>query len=337
MMLNFTLLGYELANPEYLFGLLVLAPMIIWYVLKDHKAQASIQVSSLSGVEKAKTSFKEYFRHVLFGLRLLAIALLVYCLARPQTTDKWKETNTKGIDIVIAVDVSTSMDAMDLKPNRLEAAKEVAQDFIKGRTNDRVGLVIYGGEGFTQCPLTIDHDILINLFGDIKTGTLKEGTAIGSGLGVAINRLKDSKAISKVIILLTDGRNNVGDLPPLTAAEIAKTFGIRVYTIGIGTKGKAPYPAKDFWGRPTVQHIKIEIDDALLKQIAQITGAKYFRATDNEKLREIYNEIDRLEKTKFELRSYSKKNEEFRIFAIIAGCILLFEILMRLTIVRNIP
>ena len=315
------------ANPTYLYLLLLLIPMIGWYVYKLRKSQASLQVSSTEAFEVAgATSWKVYLRHVPFALRTLAIALLIVVLARPQSTDSWQNSTTEGIDIVMAMDISTSMLAEDLKPNRLEAAKDVAASFINGRQNDNIGLVVFAAESFTQCPLTIDHGVLLNLFKDIQPGIIQDGTAIGLGLANAVSRIKDSQAKSKVIILLTDGVNNTGEIAPV----------IRVYTIGVGTQGEAPYPIPTAFGIQ-YQNIPVEIDEQVLKQIASTTGGQYFRATDNASLKEIYSEIDQMEKTKISVQEFSKKQEEYKNWALIVFALLLVEVLLRNTLLRNIP
>lgn len=325
------------ANPTYLYLLLLLAPLIGWYIYKLHKSQASLQVSSSEAFQLPGTSsWKVYMRHLPFVLRMLAIALLIVVLARPQSTNSWQNSSTEGIDIVMAMDISTSMLAEDLKPNRLEAAKDVAASFINGRQNDNIGLVVFAAESFTQCPLTIDHGVLLNLFKDIQPGIIQDGTAIGLGLANAVSRIKDSQAKSKVIILLTDGVNNTGEIAPVTAAEIAKTFGIRVYTIGVGTQGEAPYPIPTAFG-VQYQNVPVEIDEQVLKQIASTTGGQYFRATDNSSLKEIYSEIDQLEKTKISVQEFSKKQEEYKNWALLVFALLLIEVLLRNTVLRNIP
>jgi Ca-activated chloride channel family protein len=324
------------ANPEYLFLLLLLIPIIAWYILKQKKGEASITISTVRAFTHTPKTYKYYLRHVPFVLRVLAITLLILLIARPQSTNSLRNESVQGIDIVMTLDISSSMLSEDLKPNRLEAAKNVAAEFIAGRPNDNIGLVIFSGQSFTQCPLTTDHAVLINLFQGIQCGVIDDGTAIGLGLANAVNRIKDSKAISKVIILLTDGSNNTGDIAPLTAAEIAKTFGIRVYTIGVGTTGTAPYPFKTNFGIQ-YQNIPVDIDEPTLKQIADITGGSYFRASDNKKLTSIYKEIDKMEKTKISVKEYSKKNEEYMTFAILIFALLLAEIILRNTILRRIP
>lgn len=323
-------------HPSAFFILLLLIPLIGWYVLKHKDIQASLQISTIKGFSRLPKSPMEWMRHIPFVLRNLAIVLLVIVLARPQSSNRMENKITEGIDIVMALDISGSMLAQDLKPNRLEAAKDVATQFVSGRPNDKIGLVIFAGESFTQCPLTTDHPVLVNLFNDIKTGMLEDGTAIGMGLATAVARIKDSEAKSKVVILLTDGMNNRGDIAPMTASEIAKTFGVRVYTIGVGTVGMAPMPIQTVFGQQT-QMVEVKIDDQMLTQIAEMTGGKYFRATDNQKLAEIYAEIDQLEKTKIEVQEYSKRSEEYLPFAILAAVLLLAELVLRNTIFRNIP
>jgi Ca-activated chloride channel family protein len=325
------------ANPTYLYLLLLLVPLTGWYIWKLRKSQASLQVSSSQAFNvPGATSYKVYLRHLPFALRMAAIALLIVVLARPQSTNSWQNSSTEGIDIVLAMDISSSMLAQDLKPNRLEAAKDVAASFINGRPNDNIGLVVFSGESFTQCPLTTDHTVLLNLFKDIKSGMINDGTAIGLGLANAVSRIKDSQAISKVIILLTDGSNNMGEIAPVTAADIARTFGIRVYTIGVGTKGMAPYPFQTAFGIQ-YQNVPVEIDEATLKQIATTTGGQYFRATDNASLKSIYAEIDQMEKTKISVQEFSKKQEEYKNWALLIFALLLMEILLRNTLLRNIP
>lgn len=325
------------ANPTYLYLLLLLIPMIGWYVWKLRKSQASLQISSSEAFDApGASSWKVHLRHVPFALRMAAVAVLIIILARPQSTNSWQNTSTEGIDIVMAMDISSSMLAQDLKPNRLEASKDVAASFINGRPNDNIGLVVFAAESFTQCPLTTDHTVLLNLFKDIQPGIIQDGTAIGLGLANAVSRIKDSQAKSKVIILLTDGVNNAGEIAPVTAAEIAKTFGIRVYSIGVGTQGMAPYPFQTAFGIQ-YQDVPVEIDEPTLKQIAATTGGQYFRATDNASLKEIYSEIDKMEKTKISVQQYSKKQEEYKNWALLLFALLLVEILLRNTLLRNIP
>ena len=326
----------EFANPEFFYGLIIIIPLVIWYILKDKKSHTSIQISSLRAFDKMPKTYKFYLRHIIFALRMIILALLIVILARPQTTDNWEDKTTQGIDIVIALDISSSMLARDFKPNRLEASKDVAIEFISGREDDRIGLVVFSGESFTQCPLTTDHSVLINLFNDIKQGMIEDGTAIGMGLANGINRLKDSEAISKVVILLTDGVNNMGAIDPMTAAQIAESLGIRVYTVGVGRNGYAPYPVQTMFGIQ-YQNMEVKIDEETLKEIAKLTDGKYFRATNNKKLKEIYKEINKLEKSKIEVKKYSNKNDEYFPFALAVGILLLFEIIIRNTILRSIP
>ena len=325
------------ANPNYLYLLLLLIPLITWYVLKLRKKQASLQVSTMQAFDAPKSrTYKVYLRHLPFVLRMIAVAVIIIILARPQSTNRWENRNTEGIDIMLVMDVSTSMLAEDLKPNRIEASKNVAASFINGRPNDNIGLVIFAGESFTQCPLTTDHAVLLNIFKDVKDGMIDDGTAIGLGIANAVSRIKDSKAISRVIILLTDGSNNRGEIAPVTAAEIARTFGIRVYTIGVGTRGEAPYPIQTPYGVQR-RNVPVDIDEDILKQISSVTGGQYFRATDNSSLSSIYKEIDQLEKTKINVQQYSKKQEEYMPLALLVFALLLFELLLRNTLFRNIP
>lgn len=325
-----------LANPYYLYLLLLIVPTVIWYVLRRKKRHATLLVSNSFAFEGLRPSWKNRLEHVPFVLRVLTFILLILVLCRPQSSNRFQNVTTEGIDIVIALDISSSMLAEDLRPNRLEAAKKVASTFISGRPNDNIGLVLFSAESFTQCPLTTDHTVLLNLFGSIKSGLIEDGTAIGLGLANAVSRIKDSQAKSKVIILLTDGSNNRGDIDPITAAEIAKTFGIRVYTIGVGRKGKAPYPFQTAYGIQ-YQNIEVDIDEPPLRQIAATTGGEYYRATSNNSLSNIYEKIDQLEKTKMNVHEYSKKKEEYRVFAIGAFLLLLLEIVLRNSFLRRLP
>jgi len=310
--------------------------MIIWYIFKNNKSLATIQVSGIQPFLAVKKSLKLYLRHALFILRMLALASLITIIARPQSTSKWQNTITEGIDIVLALDISGSMLAQDFKPDRLEASKDVATEFISGRPLDRIGLVVFSGESFTQCPITSDHPVLINLLREVHQGIIEDGTAIGLGLANAISRIKDSKSKSRVIILLTDGVNNMGEVAPVTAADIAATYGIRVYTIGVGRNGFAPYPVQTVFGIQ-YQDMEVKIDEEVLKEKKKKTDGKYFRATNNQKLKEIYQEIDKLEKSKIEVKKYSNKQEEYLWFAILAAFVLLLEILLKNTYLRNIP
>jgi Ca-activated chloride channel homolog len=327
---------YSFANPQMFYFLLVLIPIIAWYVFRQKKLNASLQVSTTRNLEQLPKSWKHYLRHLLFVITCIVLSLIIIAMARPQSSESWENTSTEGIDIVMAIDVSTSMLARDLKPDRLEAAKDVATQFIAGRPYDRIGLVIFSGESFTQCPITTDHSVVTNLLRNTETGVIEDGTAIGNGLATAVARLKDSKAVSKVIILLTDGENNMGEVPPLTAAEIAKTFGVRVYTIGVGTIGTAPYPVQTPFGT-RIQDIPVKIDEESLKSIASTTGGVYYRATDNAKLKAIYEKIDALEKSKIEVKEFSKKQEEFQPYALAAMLLLISGVLLKISVFRNIP
>lgn len=324
---------WEFLHKEFLWGLLIIPMLVAFYVWRFWSRNPQLSLSTGRFIDAAKR-WGNSIPIALFSLRILALAALIVAFARPQSSTSWQDVKTEGIDIVLAFDISSSMLAQDFDPNRLEAAKNVAIEFIKNRPNDRIGLVVYSGESFTQCPLTTDHDKLINLFQSIKNGMITDGTAIGMGLANAVNRLKESKAKSKVVILLTDGENTAGSIPPLTAAEIASTFGVKVYTIGVGTKGKAPVPMNMF-GRTVVQMMPVSIDEESLKDIAELTNGKYFRATDNESLSEIYAEIDQMEKTVIEEQQYEKKNEEFLPLAMLALGILLTEFILRKTIMRS--
>ena len=325
----------EFANPKLLWLLLLVPLAIIWYILRHKKQEASVNFSDLKGMVKLPKTWKAYLRHLLFALKMAALALLIVALARPQSSSTNSTSNIEGIDIVMAMDVSGSMLARDLKPDRLTAAKKVASDVVKGRPGDRMGLVIFSGETFTQVPLTTDHGVMLNMLAEMKNGLIEDGTAIGDGLATAISRLKDSEAISKVVILLTDGMNNAGSVDPYTAAEIAKLYGIRVYTIGVGTYGTAPYPVQTMFGTQ-MQQIKVEIDEKLLSTIANSTGGKYFRANNNKKLDEIYQEIDKLERSKIEVTEFRRLHEEFYPLVAWAIALLLLEFLLRKTIFRTL-
>jgi len=328
--------GLTFKNPELFYLLLVIIPMAAWYIFRQKRNTASIQVSSTASIFRAPKTIRHYLRHLVFILQMVALAFFVVVLARPQSSRSWENVTTEGIDIVIALDISSSMLARDFAPDRLEAAKNVAMEFISGREHDRMGLVVFAGEAFTQCPLTTDRAVLLNLFKDIKSGLIEDGTAIGNGLATAVNRIKDSQAVSRVIILLTDGENNRGEVAPMTAAEIAKTFGIRVYTVGVGSIGTAPYPVQTPFGME-LREMEVKIDEPLLTQMAEVTGGKYFRATGNKKLEEIYKEIDALEKSKIDVQQFSRRSEEFLPFAIAGILFLLISLFLRVTIFRNIP
>ena len=329
------------ANSAYLLLMLLVIPCIAWYVLRGNKRRATLSVPTTSMYSGMRKSWKCYLIHVPFILEMISLVLLSLILARPQTTDRWQDTEIEGIDIMMCVDVSTSMLAEDLKPNRIEAAKQVASEFINGRPNDNIGLTIFAGEAFTQCPMTVDHAVLLNMFQNVSSdiaanGIIEDGTAIGMGLANAISRLKDSQAKSKVIILLTDGSNNRGEISPMTAAEMAKSFGIRVYTVGVGTNGTAPYPVQGAFGKQYV-NVAVEIDENVLRQIAQTAGGQYYRATSNSKLKEVYEEIDKLERTKLQVKEFSKNQDEYQPFALALLLCLLLSLLLKQTVLRTIP
>ena len=327
-------------NPQFFILFLIVPLLVIDYVRRLKNKQGSIRFSSLNTLKDIgkKTSLKLKARHGLIFFRLIAVSLLILALVRPQSSQKDSEVLTEGIDIVMAVDVSTSMLAEDFKPNnRLEAAKEVAAEFIKGRKNDLIGLVVFAGKSFTQCPLTLDYGVLVTFLERIKAGMVEDGTAIGMGLANAINRLQDSKAKSKVIVLLTDGMNNRGQIDPITAAKAARALGIKIYTIGAGTDGMAPYPVDDpLFGKRYVS-VPVEIDEESLTEVANLTGGKYFRAKDTKSLKSIYQEIDLMEKTKIEVKEYTRYTELFMFFLIPAILVFLLEIILSQTIFRKIP
>ena len=328
--------GISFAYSWVLYFLLVIPLLIVWYIWQGRKKQAAIKYSSLKIFAKIPATFKERLRHLPFALRMIALIFLIVALARPQNFSAGQNVNAEGIDIAMVLDISGSMMAEDFKPNRLEAAKDVIDNFIKGRTTDRIGLVIFSREAFTQCPLTIDYSVLRNLLADIKTGMIEDGTAIGNGIANGVNRLKDSDAKSKVIILLTDGVNNAGEVDPISAAEIAAKFGIRIYTIGVGTRGEAPYPVQTPFGT-RYQMMPVEIDEALLKKISDLTGGQYFRATNNRALEEIYNKIDKMEKTKIEITSFKNAKELYAGWLEIGFLFLLLELVASRTILRKLP
>ena len=327
----------DFASGYYLWLLGILPVLVAYYVWRQLKVGASFRISSVSGVADAPKTVRYWLRHVPFALRIIVLALLIVALARPQGVEENARTNTEGIDIVLAIDVSGSMLARDFKPDRITAAKEVAGDFIADRTGDRLGLVVFAGEAFTQSPLTTDQGTLQTLLGRIRSGLIEDGTAIGNGLATAINRLRESEAKSKVIILLTDGVNNRGEIAPLTAAEIAKAQGIRVYTIGVGTQGMAPYPAVDMFGNRTFVQQQVEIDEKTLREMAAHTGGSYFRATDKAKLKAIYDEINRLEKSKIEVLSHITRHEHYLNWVLAALALLAVEFLLSRFVLNRIP
>ena len=324
----------KFANPYYLYLLILLLPLIGWYIYKLRHVQASFKMSTIGGLKKASRTWKVYFRHFPFLLRLGALAALIIVLARPQSVNSSDISNSEGIDIVMAVDVSGTMLAQDFTPNRLEAAKKVAAEFITDRKHDNIGLVIFAGESFTQCPLTTDHRVLLNLLNEVRYGFIEDGTAIGMGLANSVNRLKDSKSKSRVVILLTDGSNNAGQIAPITAAELAVANGIRVYTIGIGSRGvfNMVDPVTGQRGQ-----FEADIDEKTLTQIAAKTGGEYYRATDMKSLKAIYEQIDNMEKYHISVNTVTRRKELFLPFAILALCLVGFEIVLRRTLLRTIP
>ncbi len=332
----------EFANKEYLLLLILILPYILWYAMYRKKSEPTLRMADTFMFRYAARSWRVMLMPVQPLLHIIAFTAIVLVLARPQTQNSWKNQTVEGIDIMLAMDVSTSMLAEDLKPNRIEAAKNVAAEFIAGRPNDNIGLSIFAGEAFTQCPMTIDHSSLLSLLQNVRTdiaarGLIEDGTAIGMGLANAVSRLKDSKAKSKVVILLTDGSNNRGDISPMTAAEIAKSLGIRVYTIGVGTTGTARYPMMSYGGAVQYVNIPVEIDEDMLRSIASSTDGDYYRAKNNKELNQIYQEIDKLEKTKLNVKQFSRRYEAYQPFALVAVLSLLLEILLRITVFRRIP
>ena len=311
--------------------------LLVLYILREvFGRQAHLRVSASAPWLKAGHSVKEYLRHLPFALMLLAMVMIVIAIARPRSSEKMEKIDTEGIDIVFAMDVSTSMLARDFNPDRISAAKDIAIEFISQRPSDRMGIVVFAGEAFTQCPLTTDRATLINLMKEISTDLLEDGTAIGNGLATAVARMKDSDAKSRVVILLTDGVNNCGEIAPETAAEIAKTYGIRVYTIGVGANGTAPYPVMTPWG-VEIQKVKVEIDEKLLSQVAETTGGRYFRATDNTKLAEIYSEINKMEKARTTIDSFPVYKELFGTYALVALIALLAAFILQVAVFRKLP
>ena len=326
------------AHPYLLLLLLIIPLMAVWYIMRYRKQKPALQFSNITLFKGVRKTFRQRIYPLLFLLRMVVVAAIIIALARPQKMLSRQEMKVEGIDIVLAMDVSGSMLAEDFKPNRLEAAKYVASDFIEGRKNDRMGLVVFSGEAFTQVPLTIDHNILLKQLSTLKSGMIKDGTALGDGLATAINRIKDSEAKSKVIILLTDGINNQGAVDPQSAAEIAALYNIRLYTIGVGTQGLAPYPFRDQFGRVRYQNVPVELDEKLLTQMAQSTvDGQYFRATNKKSLQQIYNQIDKMEKSKIDVTQYAQTKDEYQGWLILAALALLLEILLGLFYFRSTP
>lgn len=331
----------EFANKEYLLLLLLLIPYVLWYLLKSKKSEPTMRMSDTFAYRYAPKSLRQQLVWLPTVLRMVVFTLVVICLARPQTQSSWGKRTTEGIDIMLAMDVSTSMLGQDLKPNRIEASKDVAAAFIAGRPDDNIGLTIFAGEAFTQCPLTTDHTSLLTLLANVRTdiamnGLISDGTAIGMGLANAVSRLKESKAKSKVVILLTDGSNNMGDISPLTAAQIAKSLGMRVYTIAVGTTGVVNYPIQVGGVTKYIQR-KGDLDTETLKKIAGATDGQFYRATNTSELKKIYQDIDQLEKSKIDVKRFSRRYDAYQPFALAAVLVLLLEILLRVTIFRRIP
>lgn len=315
----------QFAHPQYFWLFLLFVPLIVWYILKQRNARPSMALSTIAPFKGVRT-YKSALRHLLFILRLGALGCLIVVLARPQVKDNWRTTTTEGTDIILAIDTSTSMLARDFKPDRLESAKSVAQKFVSGRDNDNIGVVIFAGESLTGVPMTVDHAPVQNYLANIRTEMIADGTAIGDGIATSLNRLKDGKAKSKSIILLTDGSNNTGVVSPMTAAEIAKEMGVKIYTVGIGTNGEAPFPSIDMFGRITYVPQQVVIDEETLRQVADLTGGKYFRATGNKVFEEIFEEIDQLEKTTMDVRHFSHTEDNYMMWAWIAFGLVCLEI-----------
>lgn len=331
----------EFVNKEYLLLLLLLIPYILWYLLYRKRSEPTMLMSDTFAYQYAPKSLRQRLTWLPSFLRMLTFVFVAVALARPQTHNSWGHRTSEGIDIMLAMDVSTSMLARDLKPSRIDAAKTVAGEFISGRSDDNIGLTIFAGEAFTQCPMTTDHQSLLNLLGGVRTdlaerGLIEDGTAIGMGLANAVSRLKDSKTKSKVVILLTDGSNNMGDISPLTAAQIAKSLGIRVYTIAVGSKTVAPYPMQ-VGGTVQLVDVRVDVDEETLRQIAQTANGHFYRATNTAELKRIYKDIDLLEKSKMEVKKFSKRYEAYMPFAIAALLCLVLELLLRVTWLRRIP
>lgn len=327
----------QFAHPHILWLFLLLLPLAVWYIWKLRNSHASLSISTTSPFAKIPRSWKEYMRYLLVLLRLAALGCLIIVLARPQVKDSWRTSSTEGTDIVLALDVSTSMLARDFKPDRFGAAKEVATRFIAGRESDNIGIVIFAGESLTGVPMTVDRTQLISYLQNLNMNMLEDGTAIGDGIATALNRLKEGKAKSKSIILLTDGSNNTGVIAPITASEVAKELGVKIYTIGIGTNGNAPYPTRTMSGAIEFTPQPVVIDEASLKTIADKTGGKYFRATGNRVLEEIFDEIDTLEKTRMDVRHFSHTEDNYILWAFLALGFFTIELILRYTVVRSIP
>lgn len=329
---------YELAHPELLWALAVVPLISIWWILRRRARFADVRLSTLSGLRHTRPDLLTQMRYLPLAAGLTGLALLLMSMAQPQSKDSWQDVTREGIDIVIAMDVSASMLAKDFDPDRLDAAKSVALNFIDGRPNDRIALVVFEGEAFTQCPLTTDHDVLKDLFAQARSGLIQGGTAVGMGLATAVNRLRDSDAKSKVVILLTDGVSNAGTVQPLDAAQIAQQFGVRVYTIGVGTRGKALSPVAIYPnGQYRYDQVEVEIDEDMMREVAAMTDGKYFRATDNRSLKDIYAEIDRMERTRIKVTEHSRRNEEYFPLVMAGACCLVFAFVLDKSLLRTTP
>ncbi len=328
----------QMLHPNWLWLFLLYIPLIAWYVYNYRTAHPTMRMSTTEAFDRLPTSWRGWLNHLVFALRLAALGCLIIILCRPQTRDSWSTSDVEGTDIIVAMDVSTSMLAKDFNPNRMESAKKVATQFVAGREHDNIGLVLFAGESFTQVPMTMDNATLVNAIGQIKMGLLEDGTAIGDGIATSINRIKDGKAKSKSIILLTDGSNNTGVVAPLTAAQIAHQYGIKIYTIGVGSNGNAPYPvAIDFAGNIQYQTMPVVIDEATLQKIAAATGGKYFRATSGKVLEQIFKEIDSLEKTHLDVQRFSHTEDNYMPWAIALLILLLLAAVIDYTLLRHIP
>ena len=328
----------QMLHPGWLWLFLLFIPLIVWYVYSHRTARPTMRMSTTEAFDRLPASWRGWLSHLIFALYMAALGCLIIILCRPQTRDSWSTSDVEGTDIIVAMDVSTSMLAKDFSPNRMESAKKVATQFVAGREHDNIGLVLFAGESFTQVPMTMDNATLVNAIGQIKMGLLEDGTAIGDGIATSINRIKDGKAKSKSIILLTDGSNNTGVVAPLTAAQIAHQYGIKIYTIGVGSNGNAPYPvAIDFAGNIQYQTMPVVIDEATLQKIAAATGGKYFRATSGKVLEQIFKEIDSLEKTHLDVQRFTHTEDNYLPWAIALLILLLLAAILDYTLLRHIP
>lgn len=328
---------FRLADPLWLLALAVIPLLSFWFFFRKKEIKTTLGYSYLGILRKAQKRSQNWKKHLLLGLRLAAVIMAILALARPQSGLRGEEVKTEGIEIMLVLDISSSMLAEDIEPNRVEAAKSVAAEFVRGRLNDRIGLIVFSGRAYTQCPLTIDYGVLLDLFDEIEVGMIEDGTAIGTALGLSVNRLRGTAGDSKVVVILTDGKNNRGEIDPKTAAELAQAYGIKVYTIGAGREGTAPYPVDDpLFGERQVQ-VEVDVDEEMLREVAQMTGGRYFRATDRESLEQIYSEIDTLEKTEIEVTEFTRYSELFHIPLGLALSLLFLEVMLRNTWLRRIP